>query len=61
VVIKADCVEGDNAGEFLVVPDAKFDYEWKLTMQFKRSWNTLNVIQGVSHGVFGRNCRESRD
>ena len=58
---KADCVKGDNAGEFLVVPDAKFDYKWELTMHFKRSRNTLNVIQGVSHGVLGRNGCESRN
>jgi hypothetical protein len=61
VVIKADGVERDNACKFLVIPNAKLDYKRKLSTNFKRDWNTLNVIQGVSHGVFGRNGGESGD
>jgi hypothetical protein len=61
VVIKAESVERDDSGKLLLVPNAEFDYKGKFTSKFKRIWNSLYIIQSVSHGVFGRNCCESRN
>jgi hypothetical protein len=61
VIFQAYGMKGDNSGEFRVIANAELNYKGNFATHFKRSGNPLHVIQRVSHGVFGRNCCESRN